>query len=1068
MRLLLPPLKDLASRFTQPGMDPGFRLNLFDDADYRWTVQRLRVRPDGWVLWGRLEDAPQGGEVVMAFRDGYLAANIFVHGRGRFVIRYAGEDRHCIFQADDEKGFTCGTEADPSLPSTEKWDTLNGLPPLHTQDVSHGCPDSPSLDLRYLLVLYTPLVREEAGGIRPLLAQIDVAWASLNMAFYNSDIGVEMQLVRTQEVDYQETSDITMDLFHMSWTADGYMDEIPALKASSGADHVCLWVARNTGNLAGMAYLPGSLSVVLSRYGDLVMPHELGHNLGCHHDYDNSGITDPPYAHGHRFTAGGRAFITLMSYYPGERILHFSNPDILFWGAATGVPAGSPGEADNARVINDRTLANPYTGDNLLPDVAISNPDPGSFWMYPSALTLVADASDDDGSVVQVDFYSDNRYLGSDVSEPFTLSWSPPAGIHYVTAHAIDDAGGMRISCPVSIHVGLPTPTPTWTFIPVAIRFTPDTTIVPAITPIPCLIPFDRASVSSDATPANGHCGLPGISGDGRYVVFDSLATNLVPGDTNATWDVFLRDRLLGTTQLISRGLGGVPANGLSRWPSISGDGRIVAFQSDASNLVPGDTNGRTDLFAYDRIAGTLERISVGPLGEEGNHESSGYSAPSWDGRIIAFASWASNFTPGDDNNDPDLFVKDRVTGALECASRNADGFIGDSASQSPHLSAGGRYVLFESYATNLVAASYVGNNNHLFVYDRATGQHELIDRNRLGNPATLGTGFNKPGLSSDGRFVSYDSSSNDLVLPADSDYHSDVYLLDRTTLSTRRLSRAHDGSAPDDFCQANHMSGNGRYVGFWSAAGNLVPGMSKPVSAQFYVHDTQTSLTWLASRGIDGQPGNDDASLGSFSHSGDVFVFPSEASNLIADDTNNVSDEFVSCVQLFLPTDTATPTATPSPTPFTATATHTSMVIIDEFETFSPTPTGSSTSTLTPTPTPTETFTPSPTPSATSSSTPRDTSTPDDAFHLYPIPYDPDMAVGGTLKAVGMPEGALLKIFTVSGERVATIWEKNGRAEWNGRNERDLSCPPGIYYYLVTWNGAGWRQGKFVLSRRR
>ena len=171
----------------------------------------------------------------------------------------------------------------------------------------------------------------------------------------------------------------------------------------------------------------------------------------------------------------------------------------------------------------------------------------------------------------------------------------------------------------------------------------------------------ERVSVHSLGAEGNDHSIYPSVSADGRYVAFHSLATNLVPGDTNGVQDVFVRDRQSGTTERVSVDSLGAQGNSLSEFPSISADGRYVAFHSWASNLVPGDTNGWGDVFVRDCQSGTTERVSVDSLGAEGNY-TSGFSRPSIspDGCCVAFESAASNLVTGDTNGEEDVFVRDR------------------------------------------------------------------------------------------------------------------------------------------------------------------------------------------------------------------------------------------------------------------------------------------------------------------------------------------------------------------------------------------------------------------------
>jgi len=242
----------------------------------------------------------------------------------------------------------------------------------------------------------------------------------------------------------------------------------------------------------------------------------------------------------------------------------------------------------------------------------------------------------------------------------------------------------------------------------------------------------ELASVSSAGTQGNegSYADTGGaISGDGRYVAFMSRATNLAPGDTNGVLDdVFVRDRQTGTTELVSMDSTGNSGTGRSRDPAISGDGRYVAFTSLASNLVPGDGNDRLDVFVRDRQTGTTERVSVDSAGFEGNWESS-LPAISADGRYVAFTSFGSNLVPGDGdgtgNYFVEVFVRDRQTGTTERVSVHSAGI----RSVNPSISADGRYVTFES---NTVIPQ-PGDTWDVFVRDRQTGMTELISVDSTG-----------------------------------------------------------------------------------------------------------------------------------------------------------------------------------------------------------------------------------------------------------------------------------------------------------------------------------------------
>src|SRR3989441_6808558 len=202
-----------------------------------------------------------------------------------------------------------------------------------------------------------------------------------------------------------------------------------------------------------------------------------------------------------------------------------------------------------------------------------------------------------------------------------------------------------------------------------------------ATTEIYTLSLHDALPISGGAQ-GNGSSGLigfafpPALSADGRFIAFVSLATSLVAGDTNGATDVFVRDRQTGTTERVSVASGGTQSNAASLGSALSADGRLVAFQSDATNLAPGDTNGATDVFVRDRQTGMTERVSVASDGTQANNISS-YPALSADGRFVAFQSDATNLVAGDTNGATDVFVHDRQTGTTEPSSVASGGTRG-------------------------------------------------------------------------------------------------------------------------------------------------------------------------------------------------------------------------------------------------------------------------------------------------------------------------------------------------------------------------------------------------------
>src|SRR6476661_2534745 len=182
-----------------------------------------------------------------------------------------------------------------------------------------------------------------------------------------------------------------------------------------------------------------------------------------------------------------------------------------------------------------------------------------------------------------------------------------------------------------------------------------------------------RVSVDSAGNQANGFSNAYSISANGRFVAFQSQASNLVPGDTNNKNDIFVRDLLTNTTTRVSVDSAGNPGNSPSNYSAISADGRFVAFQSYASNLVPGDTNNKNDIFVRDLSTNTTTRVSVNSAGIQGDENSFNPSI-SADGRFVAFSSAASNLVPGDTNNKQDIFVRDLSTNTITRVSVDSAG----------------------------------------------------------------------------------------------------------------------------------------------------------------------------------------------------------------------------------------------------------------------------------------------------------------------------------------------------------------------------------------------------------
>ena len=395
-----------------------------------------------------------------------------------------------------------------------------------------------------------------------------------------------------------------------------------------------------------------------------------------------------------------------------------------------------------------------------------------------------------------------------------------------------------------------------------------------------------RVSVGPGGVQSNGPSYGPAISAHGRWVAFESNATNLVVGDTNGQFDVFVHDQQQGTTTRVSVGAGGLQGNDRSGQPAISADGRWVAFSSGASNLVAGDTNGETDVFVHDRQTGTTTRTSVAAGGVQGNGPSYA-SAISADGRWVAFSSGASNLVAGDTNGTGDAFVYDQQTGTTTRVSLGPGGAQGNGGSGASGISADGRWVAFSSAASNLVASDTNGTGD-VFVHDQQTGATTRVSVGPGGAQANGESDHSA--FSADGRLVMFGSSASNLVA-GDTNGVADTFVHDQQTGTTARVSVGLGGAQANDYSFAKGISADGRWVVFESLASNLVAGDTNQWDA--FVHDLQTGTTTRVSVGTGGVQGNGDSGNPAISADGRWVAFDSYASNLVAGDTGGL-DVFV------------------------------------------------------------------------------------------------------------------------------------------------------------------------------
>lgn len=419
---------------------------------------------------------------------------------------------------------------------------------------------------------------------------------------------------------------------------------------------------------------------------------------------------------------------------------------------------------------------------------------------------------------------------------------------------------------------------------------------------------IELVSVNSNgALSFGGNSGQPDITPDGRFVAFTSFAADLVVGDTNADWDVFVRDRNAGTTERVSVSTSGAQASGGTPWasrPAISDDGRFVAFDTYASSLVAGDNNNHLDVFLRDRQSGTTSCVSVDLAGQPGNSLSS-TPAISSDGRFVAFYSESTNLIAIDANGPAwDVFVRDLATGTTTCVSVSTAGAQGNNFSWIPSISATGRFVAFWSNASNLVTGGTSGGYGQIYVHDRASATTELVS---VSGGAQGNDGSNpQVAISDEGRFVAFSSRAFSLVA-GDTNGTDDVFVRDRVAGTTERVSISSTGGeangASGTVGKAVAISADGRTVAFQSFASNLVLSDTNGI-ADYFVHDRLSKRTERVNIGPGGVQANGSGGAGgvtlygpavSISADSRIVAFDSNASNLVPGDTNVADDVFVS-----------------------------------------------------------------------------------------------------------------------------------------------------------------------------
>ncbi len=406
------------------------------------------------------------------------------------------------------------------------------------------------------------------------------------------------------------------------------------------------------------------------------------------------------------------------------------------------------------------------------------------------------------------------------------------------------------------------------------------------------IVSVEATSVSSDEVLGNDNSLSSTITPDGRYVTIYSDSTNLVAGDTNAVGGVFLRDRTLGTTERISVSSADVEADDESGViQSITPDGRYVVFGSAATNLVAGDTNGAIDIFIRDRTLGTTERVSVNEADEETDGDSYNPSITE-DADYVIFESDATNLVAGDTNGAKDIFIVELATGTVERLSVTSAEAEVDDFSYDPSISNDGRYVSFVSDATNLVAGDTNGAID-IFIRDRTLGTTERISVSTI-NLESDGDA-SSPRVSPDGRYVVFGSDSTDLVT-GDTNGVADIFLRDRTLGTTIRVSVDSDSTQSNGESNFPYVSDNGRFITFGSSATNLVAGDTNG-DPDVFLHDTLTGVTERISLKLDSTQADGNlfnGALGVLSGDARFVIVSSGHTDIIAGDLNAAFDSFV------------------------------------------------------------------------------------------------------------------------------------------------------------------------------
>lgn len=402
-------------------------------------------------------------------------------------------------------------------------------------------------------------------------------------------------------------------------------------------------------------------------------------------------------------------------------------------------------------------------------------------------------------------------------------------------------------------------------------------------------------SISSNGTQSNSYSYDPSISADGRYVVFSSNADNLVENDTNYYQDIFVHDLVSNITERVSISSDSEEANGDCYNPSISGDGRYITFNSYANNLVLNDKNNLCDIFVYDRILKNTTRISISTTGEEADGDSFEASISS-DGCYVVFTSYATNLVPNDSNNFGDIFMYNMNTSTIKRVSVNSKGGETNSDSFQPAISADGRFITFTSYADNLVNDNNVSSD--VFVYDQTLNTIIRVSVSNNGEEGNFNS--EQPSISGDGNYIVFTSYADNLS-PDDENYKSDIFVYNQVSKKIERVSflkgREITKNSHSPAISANGryiiFAVGETYSSIAMVSVNNF-NVNEYGHGLIFVHDILLGSTDVVSVSNNGEIANRDCNEPVINADGSYVAFSSYADNLVPNDGNYSEDVFV------------------------------------------------------------------------------------------------------------------------------------------------------------------------------